>query len=538
MSAHIDEIDEIDEIYDPGASPMPFSTFGLSGMSMGILPSVSDIHLSRVQLRIPENFVVPDRDNRDLPGRRLDMSPVPYSGAPEERDARDHAFDMESSMRDDFYRDSRALSELQHRDPRNFGGEEDEEELHEVPDTVAVVQVEEDDGSDPNAVHLWGRLPRGYRTIIVMVGTFLVLVLLIIGILFPVGGSTNSDTRVLYIQAERVEWDYLPSGADLMFGEDGPIPDAGKVYTTVSSTRIGTNYTKARYRRYTDGSFETPFQGKDEREQRLLGILGPTIFCQVGDKMVVHFRNNLTFTTSIHAQGVTYAKDSEAFAYGGDDRESQSPAVPPNSTRTYTWEIEETSGPEANDGLSVAYLYYPGQGVEADWNAGLIGMIVVTRSGGVQGDGTPIQTAANFPLLFATFDENRSPYLPQSAAAAFGEHWDHSLVADPDFQESNRMASVNGRAFANLPVIPITRGTYLQWYLASMSDGAPPSYVPHFHGNTFVVDSHRTDAIELTPGAVTVAEMRPPTAGVWLIRSATTLLYERGVTALYNVTDS
>ena len=540
----MDEIDEIDEIYEPPFSPPyspPFSPAGYSVTSLpsgfaastASFPDLHDIHVSKVQLHLPHNFVVPDRDMRDVPAGKYGFEAGNAYGSAD-RDPRDAAVDLESpSGADEVFRDLRALSDLHHRtvpDPDAL-----DEGLHVVPDTVLPASTVAPDGSDPNALHCWGRLPRTYRTAIIMFSVFSILLLLIVGILFPIGGTVEATTRVLYIAAIQEPWDYLPSGADLVFGQDGPLPDQGKFYLGLSPpNRIGSMYMKARYQRYTDSNFSTPYE---DPQQELRGILGPTIYCQIGDEIVIHFRNKLPFPTSIHAQGVAYEKDSEAWVYGDEIGQEASPLVQPDQTREYRWTIPEMSGPETADGLSVAYLYYPGQGAVADWNSGLIGMIVVTRMDGTKSDGTPAQAAGNFPLLFATFDENKSPFLDESGAAALGAQWSPSLKSDPGFAESNRIASVNGRAFANLPPLTIEKGTYVQWYLAAMANELPDTYVPQWHGNTLVVDSHRLDAIELVPGGVFVAEMRPPNTGCWLIRSSTSSLYDRGVSLLYNVTN-
>lgn len=532
---------------------------------------------------IPTTFTV-DRDLRDRPCGRSDPKPGDISSPPRGyRDPRDSGINkpdhgsparhhVENRMignnndDDEDYEEvnieledrmSPATPQLTIGASRTVLGDydpEDEAALHvEAPvalnRSLATLQdplsphkdpsIEAGDGSDADAKHCWGRLPRRWRTAIIMAFTFVVLLLLIMAILLPSNsGTTETKTRTFYIAADQVRWDYLPSSADLLYGQESPIPPTGQYYTEASETRIGSSYIKAQYRQYTDGTFESVVDESTESESKQRGILGPTIYCQVGDTISIVFKNNLEFTTSLHVHGLKYKKPSEGWYYGAEIRPEHipDPPVQPGETREYKWKADENSGPESNDGLSIAWLYYPGQNVEADWNSGLIGMVVVTRVDGISSDGKPSQAAHNFPLLFATFDENLSPFLEQTAEENLGANWNPTLAADPDFIESNRMASINGFVFCNLPVLYMQSGSYVQWYLTTMSHGYPDEwYTAFYHGNPVVVDSHRIDAVGLTPGQVSVVEMRPANKGKWLLRAATANLFDRGVTALFEV---
>jgi hypothetical protein len=63
---------------------------------------------------------------------------------------------------------------------------------------------------------------------------------------------------------------------------------------------IGSVYKKAKYVRYTDGSFTTPFPQKNEELH--LGLLGPVLAAEVGDIMMVTFRNKASRSYSMHPQ--------------------------------------------------------------------------------------------------------------------------------------------------------------------------------------------------------------------------------------------
>src|SRR6185436_20814658 len=94
--------------------------------------------------------------------------------------------------------------------------------------------------------------------------------------LLAVVSETNASaqtTRQYYIAAEAVEWDYAPSGQDLVHG--GPIPDPWARYT---------KWNKVRYIEYTDATFQAK-----KPQPEWLGVLGPIIRAEVGDTVVVQF---------------------------------------------------------------------------------------------------------------------------------------------------------------------------------------------------------------------------------------------------------
>src|SRR4051812_15684001 len=114
------------------------------------------------------------------------------------------------------------------------------------------------------------------------------LVLLTGGILIsgwqrPRGGYVPR-TRIYYLAAEEVEWNYAPTRVD-------PGPWGHR-----------TRYPKVRFIGYADERFttrtpEAPWQG----------ILGPTIRGVVGDTLKVVLWNKSQMPVSLHAHGVRYS---------------------------------------------------------------------------------------------------------------------------------------------------------------------------------------------------------------------------------------
>ena len=124
-------------------------------------------------------------------------------------------------------------------------------------------------------------------------------------------GPGSGQTRVYYLAADKVHWDYAPQGRNLITGQ--PFDDQANVFVRSGPGRIGRVYVKAQYRAYTDASFTTRTPIPDQ--WRHLGILGPVIHAEVGDTVKVVFKNNLDRPASVHAHGVFYAKDSEGAPY-------------------------------------------------------------------------------------------------------------------------------------------------------------------------------------------------------------------------------
>lgn len=165
--------------------------------------------------------------------------------------------------------------------------------------------------------------------------------------LFALGlTSAHAKTRTYFVAADEIAWNYASSGKNMITGAvlRPPAPD-----------RIGLTYTKAVYHEYTDASF-----ARMRPQPGYQGILGPVIRAEVGDTVVVNFKNNTKFPQSMHPHGVFYDKPSEGAPYqdgvpitrkGGD-------SVAPGGTFRYLWRIPPRAGPAHTDGSSVLWMYH------------------------------------------------------------------------------------------------------------------------------------------------------------------------------------
>ena len=333
-------------------------------------------------------------------------------------------------------------------------------------------------------------------------------------VLAPAAGSKPA-TRTYYVAADELAWDYAPSGSDMIMGE--PFNEHANLYVASGPDRIGKVYKKALYREYTDATFTTLSPRPPEWEH--LGFLGPLIRAEVGDTILVVFRNNAHFPVSVHPHGVFYNKDSEgapsADRTSGADKADD--AVPPDGTHTYVWPVPERAGPAEGDLSSILWMYHSHVNEDKEINAGLMGPMIVSRRGATKSDGTPNDVDREFIVSFHEVDENVSWFLEDNI---------QTYTADPasvdrtqlaffhPFGQSNFMESMNGFIFGNLPGMTMRVDERVRWYLMASTNFEV--HAPHWHGNTVVLNRMRTDVTDLQTMGMQVADMVPDNPGTWL----------------------
>ena len=353
---------------------------------------------------------------------------------------------------------------------------------------------------------------------------------------------SGGKIRTYYIAAVETEWDYAPTNMDHMTGK--PFEGESKIWMEQGKDRIGKVYRKAIYREYTDGTFAAVKKRPQEWEH--LGILGPLIRAEVGDTIVVHFRNNATQHYSIHPHGVSYERSSEGTPYAGTSA-AESGLVPPGQTHTYIWTVPERAGPGANDGSSIVWLYHSHNWEPKDVNAGLVGPMVITRRGMARSDGSPKDVDREFATLFMLIDENQSPYLQHNidtyAQDPKSVNKLEFIPSDIDgnfngaargFAAANFKASINGYMFSNMPMPSMKRGERVRWYVMTLG-GEVNIHTPHWHGNVVTIEGHRTDIFSLLPAQFVTADMVPDNIGMWMFHCHVDEHMEAGMTAMYQV---
>jgi manganese oxidase len=349
--------------------------------------------------------------------------------------------------------------------------------------------------------------------------------------------------RLYYIAADEVVWDYAPSYPDNpIMGE--PFGFEESVYLKQGDDRIGRRYLKAVYREYTDGSFST--LKVRSPEENYLGILGPILRAEVGDTMVVHFRNNTRLSIGIHPHGVFYDKSSEGAHYSTEtatdpdghevqDMPKTGADVKPGGEYTYRWGVPERAGPGPSDPDSVAWLYHAHDHEGIDIYAGLIGAIIVTRAGRANPDGTPKDADREFVTLFMIFDENLSPYLDANIQKFAGKP-DSVAKDNEEFKESNQKHAINGLLYSNLSGLVMHRGDRVRWYVIGLGN-ENDIHTAHWHGNTVLHRGSRIDTVNVVPATTEVVDMRPDNVGTWLFHCHVTDHMDGGMMTRYTVTN-
>jgi hephaestin len=327
------------------------------------------------------------------------------------------------------------------------------------------------------------------------------------------GPQTSSHigplTRTYYIAADEVAWNYAPSGTNIITGQQ--FDATAKKFVQAGPSRIGSIYRKCLYRGYTDASFTHRLQRPADEEY--LGFLGPVIRAQVGDTITVTFRNNCSFPASIHPHGVFYGKKNEGSPYndGRPARDKAGDSVAPRAQYVYTWGVPERAGPGPMEGSSTMWMYHSHVHEVPDTFSGLMGPMEITARGRAHPDGRPNDVDRELFVLYSVMDENSTHYLE----AARRKLAKPPAAADADFQESNKMHSINGYVYGNGPLMTMQLGQRVRWYVMSMGNEVD-LHTPHWHGNTVIAAGMRTDTIGLLPATMTIADMTPDDPGIWL----------------------
>ncbi len=315
------------------------------------------------------------------------------------------------------------------------------------------------------------------------------------------------NIREYWIAADEILWDYAPSfPINLM--SDKEFTAEQRVFVEEG---IGRQYLKSVYQEYTPG-FGALIERSAE-EKATLGLLGPIIRAEVGETIVIHFKNNSRFPASVHPHGVFYTKSSEGALYN-DGTEASGKAddvVFPGTSYTYVWSVPRRAGPSKNDPSSIMWPYHSHVHTTADTNSGLIGAMIITRQGMAKDDGSPRDIDHEFVSLFNIYDENVSNYLDINLANCT------SGTCDPDdeaFQESNLMHGINGLLWGN-NTYTMKMGEVVRWHVFAMGTEVD-LHTPHWHGGTLTHNGNRVDVTEILPAASKSLTFRPDVTGTWM----------------------
>ncbi|TNN55307.1 Hephaestin [Liparis tanakae] len=119
--------------------------------------------------------------------------------------------------------------------------------------------------------------------------------------MFQRQGEIMFHSKTYYVAAMEMDWDYSPNRTwenEMFRGQQSP----GSVFLDKEGGLIGSIYKKVVYRQFTNNKFTKQMERAADMEH--LGIMGPMILADVGDKVTVVFKNMASRPYSIHAHGV------------------------------------------------------------------------------------------------------------------------------------------------------------------------------------------------------------------------------------------
>jgi hephaestin len=198
------------------------------------------------------------------------------------------------------------------------------------------------------------------------------------------------------------------------------------------------------------------------------------------------------------------------------------------------------------------WMYHSHTDEALDTWAGLFGSIIITRKGGARADGTAIDVDRNILLTFSVLDESASfllaensvkylnqapallttvkrlfapplPFIPngrdQQIAAVLNALYPGGPTAEQDdsFQESNKMHSINGYNFCNLPNLEAVIKQRTRVHIQVFGD-VIDLHTPNLFGGSFLEHGQEVQSLRLLPGSMTTTDLTPVVAGSWVLQ--------------------
>jgi FtsP/CotA-like multicopper oxidase with cupredoxin domain len=287
----------------------------------------------------------------------------------------------------------------------------------------------------------------------VRLGGTLAVVLSVLGATAGVPApSASGAVRHVWVAASPAPiWNMAPNGRDAISGVE--LRPAQTVFPTVT------------YRRYTRG-WRRPLPNVAGNQNR---IPGPLIRAEVGDRILVHFKNKDRLYRrphSMHFHGVRYKPSSDgAFVPGVSGRDG-------NVRPGQTWTYRLTAGP-GSAGVWPYHDHSPSMHDSID--GGMYGMLSIRRPGEPLPD-------REFVVVFASMG---------------------------DFH------AINGRAFVgNTPVFRARVGETVQWDVMGMGS---EHHTFHVHGHRWrAPDGVPRDTVNVGPAESFRVRWREEEPGTWL----------------------
>lgn len=331
----------------------------------------------------------------------------------------------------------------------------------------------------------------------------------------------HPKTWIHYIAAEEGDWDYAPS---VIAPNDRSYKG---LYLNNGPRQIGKKYKKARFMAYTDETFTTR-----KATQHESGILGPLLYGEVGDTLLIIFKNGASRPYNIVPHGITMVESLHAGRLPKGVNHVRDLPIMPGKIFKYKWTVTLADGPTMSDPRCLTRYYTSTVDKDRDLASGLIGPLLICYKESVDQRGNQMMSDKRNVILFSVFDENKSWYLAEnmqrflSSAEGVQPH-------DPDFQASNVMHSINGYVFDSLQLSTCLHEV-AYWYVLSV--GAQTAFLSvFFSGYTFKHKMVYEDTLTLFPFSGETVFMSMENPGVWVLGCHNSEFRNRGMTALLKV---
>nr|XP_048283559.1 coagulation factor VIII-like isoform X6 [Myodes glareolus] len=328
-------------------------------------------------------------------------------------------------------------------------------------------------------------------------------------------------TWIHYISAEEEDWDYAPS---LLTSDDGSYKSQ---YLSNGPHRIGRKYKKVRFIAYTDETFKTR-----ETIQQESGILGPLLYGEVGDTLLIIFKNQASRPYNIYPQGITDVSPLHSRRLPRGIKHVKDFPIRPGEIFKYKWTVTVEDGPTKSDPRCLTRYYSSFINPERDLASGLIGPLLICYKESVDQRGNQMMSDKRNVILFSLFDENQSWYLTENMQR-FLPNASDTQPQDPEFQTSNIMHSINGYVFGSLQ-LKVCLHEVAYWYILSV--GAQTDFLSiFFSGYTFKHKMVYEDTLTLFPFSGETVFMSMENPGLWVLGCHNSDFRKRGMTALLKV---
>ncbi|XP_043830682.1 coagulation factor VIII [Dromiciops gliroides] len=325
-----------------------------------------------------------------------------------------------------------------------------------------------------------------------------------------------------YIAVQEADWDYAPA-----VSADPSASDSKSSYLNSRPQRLGRKYKKARYVAYTDETFKTPQSSPHES-----GILGPLLYGEVGDTLLIIFKNLASRPYNIYPHSLTSVSPLHSGRLPKGVKDVKDVPIMPGQIFKYKWEVTLEDGPTQADPRCLTRYYSSSVNAERDLASGLVGPLLICHKETVDQRGNQMMSDKRNVLLFSIFDENRSWYLPENMQR-FSLDAGEVHPQDPEFYASNVMHSINGYVFNSLHLAACLHEV-AYWHILSV--GAQTDFLSvFFSGYIFKHKMVFEDTLTLFPFSGETIYMTMDNPGTWILGCHNPEFRKRGMTALLKV---